>query len=244
MAVAAPFGLWLFREVGAGANFVLVTLLGLVAAGFGLSRRASGISRTAPARGPARLWSRGAVPLSAVLVVAAMGQSALYAFLPLHATAHGQERHLGWFFGLYSSAMIACRIGVSRMADRWGRAQLLAPALCLIAAGLGTLVRPPTPLTLALAAILLGAGSAALYPMLVALVVDRVPERERGVAMGMVSGAWDLGIFAGSLTIAAVVERGSLGAGFATAAVLTGLALAGFVLLERRRIMRGRADSG
>ena len=65
---------------------------------------------------------------------------------------------------------------------------------------------------------------------------DRVPDRERGVAMGMVSGAWDLGIFAGSLTIGAVVEALSLGAGFAGASALTLLALGGLVLVERRRV--------
>ena len=72
--------------------------------------------------------------------------------------------------------------------------------------------------------------------MLVALVVDRVPDRERGVAMGMVSGAWDLGVFLGSLVIATVVDRASLGAGFATATALTVVALAALVALEGRRV--------
>jgi MFS family permease len=82
--------------------------------------------------------------------------------------------------------------------------------------------------------VLLAAGSAVLYPMTVALVVERVPERERGVAIGTVSGAWDLGFFAGSLLIAAVVERASHGAGFATAAAVLPLALAGLAGVERR----------
>ena len=37
MAVAAPLGLWLFREVGAGANFALVTAARARGRGFGLS---------------------------------------------------------------------------------------------------------------------------------------------------------------------------------------------------------------
>jgi MFS family permease len=183
-----------------------------------------------------RLWSRGATPLSLVLTVAAMGQSALYAFLPLHATAHGQERHLAWFFGSYAAAMMVCRLGVSRLADRFSRQRILMAALCLLTAGFGVLTGPPVPSRLALAAVLLAAGSAALYPLLVALVVDRVPDRERGVAMGMVSGAWDLGIFAGSLLIAAVVAHASHGAGFAAASALTLTALAGFALVERRPV--------
>ena len=245
MAAAAPLGLWLFREVGARANFALVTVLGLAAAALTLALRSAMGGHAPSARDPARLWSRGALPLSLVLVVAAMGQSVLYAFLPLHAAAHGQDRHLTWFFGLYSTAMILFRIGVSGMADRWGRPRILVPALGLMAAGFGVLIAPPAPPRLALAALLLAAGSSALYPMLVAMVVDRVPDRERGVAMGMVSGAWDLGIFAGSLLIAGVVERASLGVGFAVASALTVMALASFLAVDAggagRRSRAGQA---
>jgi predicted MFS family arabinose efflux permease len=241
MAVAAPLGLWLFREVGARANFALVTLLGLAAAALGLSPSSASGRPGAPARGASPLWSRGAVPLSAVLVVAAMGQSALYAFLPLHAAAHGQERHLTWFFAIYSCGMVVFRIVVSTRADHWGRSQILLPALGLLALGFGALILPPVPLRLAVAAVLLAAGSSALYPMLVALVVDRVPARERGVAMGTVSGAWDLGVFAGSLSIGAIVERASYGAGFASATAFTVIALGGLVLVERRRVTQRAA---
>ena len=103
MAVAAP-QVSLFREVGVGANFAVVTLLGLAVAAFGFSLSSASGRRVASALGTSPLWSRGALPLSSVLAVAAMGQSALYTFLPLHATAHGQERHLFWFFVIYSGA--------------------------------------------------------------------------------------------------------------------------------------------
>jgi hypothetical protein len=59
--------------------------------------------------------------------------------------------------------------------------------------------------------------------------------------MGTVSGAWDLGIFAGSLSIAAIVERASYGAGFASATAFTVIALGGLVLVERRRVTRRAA---
>jgi predicted MFS family arabinose efflux permease len=70
--------------------------------------------------------------------------------------------------------------------------------------------------------------------MLVALVVDRVPDPERGVALGTVSGAWDLGVFAGSLLIGAVVEHSSHETGFATAAVFIVIALVALVFVEHR----------
>ena len=242
MALAAPLGLWLFRSVGAGANFAAVTLLGLAIAASGLSSHAGTARRTGPVARRVTLWSRGAAPLSAVLAVAAMGQSSIYAFVPLHATGHGQAAYLPWFFGIYSTGMIVFRVGVSRVADRWGRRLVLVPALVLLAAGFGVLSATPTPPRLTLAAVLLAAGSAALYPTIMTLVVDRVPDRERGVAMGMVSGAWDLGGFAGSLLIAGVVEHASHGAGFLTAAALLIAALGGCVLVERRRARNSYRD--
>ena len=235
IALAAPLALWLFRSVGAGANFAAVTLLGLATAAFGLSSHVGAARRTGPVARRVTLWSWGAAPLSSVLAVAAMGQSSLYAFVPLHATGHGQAAYLPWFFGIYSTAMIVFRVGISRVADRWGRRLLPVPALVLLAAGFGVLSATPTPLRLTLAAVLLAAGSAALYPTIMTLVVDRIPDRERGVAMGMVSGAWDLGTFAGSLLIAGVVEHASHGAGFLAAAAFPIAALGGFFLVERRR---------
>jgi MFS family permease len=233
MAIAAPLGLWLYRHQGVGANFAVITVLGLAAAVLGLLPAVA--ARRVPTT-PSRLWSRSAVPLSAVLAVAAMGQSALYTFLPLHASRHGQEPYLPWFFGMYSGGMIVLRAAVSSVADRWGRSRILMPALACLSAGFCVLIAPPTPPRLTLAALLLAAGSAVLYPMTVALVVERVPDRERGVAIGTTSGAWDLGFFAGSLLIAAVVERASHGAGFATAAGLLALALASLAAVERRRM--------
>jgi predicted MFS family arabinose efflux permease len=75
-----------------------------------------------------------------------------------------------------------------------------------------------------------------------ALVVDRVPDQERGVAMGLVSGAWDLGGCAGSLLIAGVVEHALHGAGFVTATGLLIAALGGFVLVERSRARNSYRD--
>lgn len=234
MAVAAPLGLWLFQVAGVAANFAMVTVLGLAALAVGVVPRATAGWPARRSSGTGTLWSRGAMPLSCVLILAAMGQSALYAFLPLHASAHGQQHHLAWFFGVYSVGMIVFRVVVSRIADRWDRRRLLVPALASLAAGFGALIMPPVPLRLAVAAVLLAAGSSALYPMLVALVVDRVPDRERGVAMGMVSGAWDLGVFAGALVLAVIVERASHGAAFAVASALILAALGGLCLVERR----------
>ncbi len=72
-------------------------------------------------------------------------------------------------------------------------------------------------------------------PQTTLFAVDRTPPVERGLAMGTISGAWDLGVVIGSTVVGFVVERAGFAPGFATgvAGVAAGLAL--FLVLERRR---------
>ena len=103
------------------------------------------------------------------------------------------------------------------------------------------LALPPSALSLAVAALLLGSGSALLYPTMVALLVDRTPEAERGLAIGTLSGSWDVGVVIGSLIIGVTVERVSYAAGFLVAGGASIAGLAAFVVTERRRVVRDRS---
>jgi MFS family permease len=115
---------------------------------------------------------------------------------------------------------------------------VIVPAVALIALSYVLLALPPTVSTLALGAVLLGGGVALFYPTLVALLVDRTPEAERGSAIGTLSGSFDLGGMVGSLLVGLTVDRASFAAGFHVAAAGAALGLALFVLLERRAAAR------
>ncbi|MGH7418294.1 MAG: MFS transporter [Candidatus Rokuibacteriota bacterium] len=82
--------------------------------------------------------------------------------------------------------------------------------------------------------------AALFYPTLLALLVDRTPEAERGSAIGTLSGSFDLGSVVGSMLAGVTVERISYAAGFHVAAggALLGLVL--FVIAERRLAGLGR----
>jgi MFS family permease len=218
---------------GMALNFVVVTALSLAVAGLALTVRA----RPPAARLAAtavRLWSTHAVPASLALIVITTGHATVYAFLPLHATAGGLGR-VAWFFPLMSGCTILCRLVLRRASDRYGRTRVLIPALIAIAAGNAVLAAAPTVTSLIVAAALLGCGNSMLYPTLVALVVDRTPERERGLAIGTLSGAWDVGVAVGSPLVALLVQSRGYSAGFLAAAAMTVLGLLTFVLTERRR---------
>jgi MFS family permease len=173
-----------------------------------------------------------------VLILVTLGHPLLFAFLPLHAVKAGGGEAMGWFFAGYSAWVIGCRLAFRRLADRLGRRRVVGLAIASTAVGYVALAPPPTAATLLLGALFLGGGAALLYPTLVALLVDRTPEAERGLALGTLSAAWDVGVAAGALLVGYTVERTSYGVGFLLGAVTTALGLGAFALLERRRAAR------
>lgn len=218
---------------GMRLNFAFTIALSLVSAALALTLR------TPPARamagaGTRRLWSAHAVPASLALIVITTGHATVYAFLPLHASAAGLG-HVAWFFPLMSGCTVACRLVFRRASDRYGRPRVLVPALLALTAGNALLAAPPGVASLIAAATLLGCGNSMLYPTLVALVADRAPDEERGLAIGTLSGAWDVGVAIGSPLIALLVQSRGYPAGFLAAATVTSLGLLTFVAMERRR---------
>jgi MFS family permease len=170
------------------------------------------------------------------LVLTTIGYSSIYAFVPLYAVGRGQGAVVGWFFAVYSVWLIVCRAVFGSLSDRIGRPRVAVPAMAFTAAGYLALAIPLSPPSLLAAAILLGTGHSVLYPTLIAVVLDRTPDRERGVALGTASASWDLGVVVGSALVGVVADRVSFGAGFAVAAVAAALGAAAFVLGERRAL--------
>ena len=164
-----------------------------------------------------------------------MGQSAVYAFVPLAVIASGTSGLLMWFFGAYSSWLIVCRALLRAISDRLGRAQVLVPAIAAFALGLFLLALPPAHISLLTSAVLLASGASVMYPTLLALVVDRAPEPERGLAMGTVSAAWDFGIMVGAALLGFIIDSSSYRIGFLAAGAAASMGLTTFLLIEFRR---------
>jgi MFS family permease len=237
-AVAPPLALALLRTGGTHLSFAVVTAVAVAMTGGVLALPASGTAPVPGASPALRLWSRHAVPVSCGLVLSTIGHSSIYAFLPLYGASRGQERAVVWFFTVYPLALIAGRLFLRGVSDRIGRVQVILPAMSLTAAGFFVLALPPTPASLLLAALLHGLGGAVLYPTFAALVVDRAPESERGLAVGTLSGAWDLGVVVGSALVGFVVERASFAAGFILGGTTAALGVWWLMAAERRYARR------
>ena len=239
IALAPPFAFGLHALGGMSLAFAAVTVVAALIAWLVTRVRASGSPPAESAAPRWRLVSAGALPVSGALVLATLGHSSFYAFLPLYAVSRGRGAALAWFFGVYPLWIIACRVLWRGVADRVNRMHVAVAAMALQAVAYLILALPPAPLSLVLAAVILATGSAVLYPTLAALVVDRADESERGLALGTLSGSWDLGVVIGSALTGVVVDRLSYGAGFVLAALGAALGTLALAVIEIRRRSKG-----
>ncbi|HMH53685.1 MAG TPA: MFS transporter [Candidatus Acidoferrum sp.] len=239
IALAPPFAFGLQALGGMPLAFGAVTVVAIIIAWL-VTRVPGGPSATVERIAARfRLVSAGALPVSGALMLATLGHSSFYAFLPLYALSRGRGAALAWFFGVYPLWMIACRVLWRGLADRVNRLHVALAAMVLQAVAYAILALPPAPVTLVVAAVILATGTAVLYPTLAALVVDRADATERGLALGTLSGSWDLGVVIGSALTGVVVDHVSYGAGFVVAAAgatLGALAFASIVLRRRSAV--------
>ena len=217
IALGPPLAFGLRAVGGVRLAFVVVTvfagLLALIVAR--LPSSAAGPAALAPRR--RSFISRSALGVSFALVLSTIGHSSVFAFLPLYAVGQGQAAALAWFFVVYPAWLITWRALLRGLSDRLGHLRVSLCAMSVLALAYWLIALPPTVVSLILAALVLASGNALLYPTLAALVVERAPAAERGLALGTLSGAWDLGVVVGSALIGAVADRVSYGAGFAVA---------------------------
>jgi len=238
IAVGPPLAFGLRALGGMRLAFAIVTVFALVLAVI-VARLPRGVADPAAAALPGpRLASRSALGVSFALVLSTVGHSSVFAFLPLYAVSRGQAAALAWFFAIYPAWLITWRALLRGMSDRVGHSRVSIGAMSVLAVAYAIIALPPTPLSLAVAALVLASGNALLYPTLAALVVDRAPESERGLALGTLSGAWDLGVVVGSALIGVVADRYSFGAGFAVGAVFASIGVVALALTAPRAAAR------
>jgi len=123
-----------------------------------------------------------------------------WGLLPLFfATAGLSLREIGWLAALYPAVWGVAQIGTGALSDRTGRRPLIVSGMLLQAVALAVFAVATGFGWWATAAIVLGLGTAAVYPTLIAQVSDLVAPRDRASGVGIYRLWRDLGYVAGGL---------------------------------------------
>lgn len=159
----------------------------------------------------------------------------------LFATAGLGLREIGALVALYPAVWGLGQALAGHLSDRLGRKWLVVVGMWLQALGIGIVAASQRSSGFAFGSVLLGLGTAMVYPTLLAVIGDVAHPGWRASAVGVYRLWRDLGYVAGAVVSGVVADRVGLRPAVALAAVLTFVSgvLVAFRLSETR--VRGRA---
>jgi MFS family permease len=184
---------------------------------------------------PHPLLAREAVRPGLTLSLGVVGFAAVAAFLVLHLEARG----IGYgaeTFAAFAATVVLVRLIGGDLPDRVGPVPCALGAALIEAAGLTIIGLAQSAPVAIVGAMIMGGAYSTLYPALALIVIERVPEERRGVALGTFTACFDLGVGLGSPLVGAMV---ALGGGYSAAffggaaCALGAAAIAAFALPRR-----------
>ncbi len=153
---------------------------------------------------------------------------------PLYLAAHGASvQEIAIVAAAYPLVWGAGQLATGWLSDHTGRKPLITAGMLIQAGALGLLVAGGGAFAASLvAALLLGLGTALVYPTLIAAVSDATQPRERARTVGVYRFWRDFGFVAGALIAGFAADATSPKAAIATVAALT--AASGLVVAATR----------
>ena len=249
VAVAAAASGWLAAEFA--ARDVLVAGGGAVALiGLGLSvlfardtaahvavEHGGDVQHDAPTLGAAFRDASWRVPAlrscSQAGLVNNLNDALAWGVLPLYLASEGASLgEIGLVAGIYPAVWGAAQIWTGHLSDRVGRKPLIAAGMAVQALALTALALSSGGVAAAVgAAVVLGLGTALVYPTLIAAISDAVVPAARAANVGVYRFWRDLGYVAGGLAAGLAADALGYSGAIAVVAALTGLSAA-WVMLD------------
>ncbi|MBW4620778.1 MAG: MFS transporter [Cyanosarcina radialis HA8281-LM2] len=142
-----------------------------------------------------------------VLLLNGLGFGALSTFVPLYIRETGVDLNPGWFYTAAAIASFSIRLFIGRASDRYGRGLFITMSLSLYAVAMVILSRAETSIAFLAAAVLEGAASGILLPMVIALLADRSAPEERGRIFAVCISGFDLGMAIAGPVLGSLADR-------------------------------------
>jgi len=160
-----------------------------------------------------------------------------WGLLPLYYAATGLSiAEIGILAAAYPAVWAIGQIGTGALSDRIGRKRLIVAGMLLQAAAIAAIAAGSSFGVWLAAMVVLGAGTALVYPTLIASVADVAEPSWRGSAVGVYRLWRDLGFAAGAIVAGLIADAAGIASAIWVVAGLT--AGSGVVVLMRMRETR------
>jgi MFS family permease len=160
-----------------------------------------------------------------------------WGLLPLYYAAAGLEvGEIGILAAIYPAVWAVAQIGTGAWSDRVGRKPLIVAGMLLQAAAIGAIAAGSSFSLWLGAGVILGLGTALVYPTLIAAVADVAEPGWRGSAVGVYRLWRDLGFAAGAIVAGVIADATGIVSAIWVVAGIT--AASGVVVLVRMRETR------
>ena len=167
-----------------------------------------------------------------------------WGILPLFFTARGLGvERIGILKGVYPVVWGAGQTLTGPLGDRWGRKGLIVAGMWIQAIGLVVMGTSPHFASWLVASVLLGAGTAMVYPTLIAAVSDASHPAWRARSLSVYRFWRDLGYAIGALSAGIMADRFGFGTAIVAIGAITfvsGAIVAAAMRTDRLSIHRGR----
>lgn len=240
LALAAAASGWLASEVAARDVLVVagaaIAVAGLVLSVLFVCDTAAHVAREQAGRAseasPASLWEAFGDATwreprlracSQAGLANNLGDALAWGILPLFLAAHGASAaEVGLVAGLYPAVWATGQLWTGHWSDRVGRKPLIVSGMFLQSAALALLAASGGAVGLAaVSAVLLGTGTALVYPTLIAAIADAVAPVSRPAAVGVYRFWRDMGYVAGGLGAGLAADALDYGGAIWVVAALT-----------------------
>ncbi|MFP5326545.1 MAG: MFS transporter, partial [Acidimicrobiia bacterium] len=163
-------------------------------------------------------------------LVTKLADVAAWGLLPLHLRDRGLSiATVGLLSAVYPLAWAAFQPATGWLSDRIGRSAPIAGGLAAQAAGLAGLAASDTVTGWIAAAVVLGAGTALVYPVLLAAAADLAPPEGRAKSVGLYRFWRDLGFVVGGVAGGPVADALGIPASLVVLAAVSLVSMALFL---------------
>ncbi len=229
ISIGAPLGVFMAHSLGLGSIGILTAALCAASVFLALAKRPVPVVHGEHL--PFRSVLLRVAPHGTALALGGVGYSVLATFITLfYVSRHWTGAAL--CLTAFGIAFIAARLVFIRTIDRFGGFPVAITCMAVESAGVFLLWRAHSPRTALVAACITGFGFSLVFPAIGVEAVRRVPEKNRGTALGLYTGFSDVSFFLVGPSAGAVIGAFGYSSAFLFALICVLVALAIVVILH------------